>query len=122
VISYALRHAQQDIPQRPPVRGGMEAAVGKLAKTDTLDAKVLAHFAEAVRPEPRPLPDDQAQLLSATLLRRRQIIAMVTSEENWLSTAPKTVRRRSEVHPRWLRKELKRTNDELERTIRESPL
>jgi transposase len=122
VISYALRHAQQDIPQRPPVRGGMEAAVGKLAKTDTLDAKVLAHFAEAVRPEPRPLPDDQAQLLSATLLRRRQIIAMVTSEENRLSTAPKTMRRRIEVHLRWLRKELKRTNDELERTIRESPI
>jgi transposase len=47
-------------------------AVGKLAKTDTLDAKVLAHFAEAVQPELRPLPDEQAQLLSATLLRRRE--------------------------------------------------
>jgi transposase len=45
-------------------------AVGKLAKTDTLDAKVLPHFAEAVRPEPRPLPDDKAQLLSAKLLRQ----------------------------------------------------
>jgi transposase len=97
-------------------------AVGKLAKTDTLDAKVLAHFAEAVRPEPRPLPDDQAQLLSATLLRRRQIIAMVTSEENRLSTTSKPVRRRIEVHLRWLRKELKRTEDELERLVRESPV
>ncbi len=52
-------------------------AVGKLAKTDILDAKVLAYFAEAVRPEPRPLPDEQARLLSATLLRRRQILAMI---------------------------------------------
>lgn len=97
-------------------------AVGKLAKTDTLDAKVLAHFAEAVRPEPRPLPDEQAQLLSATLLRRRQLIAMITSEENRLSTALKQVRRRIEVHLRWLRKELERTNEELEQTVRESPI
>jgi transposase len=97
-------------------------AVGKLAKTDTLDAKVLAHFAEAVRPEPRPLPDEQAQLLSATLLRRRQIIAMITSEENRLSTASKPIRRRIEVHLRWLRQELERTNEELEQIVRESPI
>ncbi len=97
-------------------------AVGKLAKTDTLDAKVLAHFAEAVRPEPRPLPDEQAQLLSATLLRRRQIIAMITSEENRLSTAPKPIRRRIEVHLRWLKQELKRTNGELEQIVQESPI
>ncbi len=97
-------------------------AVGKLAKTDTLDAKVLAHFAEAVRPEPRPLPDEQAQLLSATLLRRRQIIAMITSEENRLSTAPKPIRRRIEVHLRWLKQELKRTNEELEQVVQESPI
>jgi transposase len=96
--------------------------VGNLAKTDILDAKVLAHFAEAVRPEPRPLPDEQAQLLSATLLRRRQIIAMITSEENRLSTAPKPIRRRIEVHLRWLSKELKRTNDELEQIVQESPI
>ena len=97
-------------------------AVGKLAKTDTLDAKVLAHFAEAVRPEPRPLPDEQAQLLSATLLRRRQILAMITSEENRLSTAPKPIRRRIEVHLRWLKQELKRTNEELEQIVQESPI
>jgi transposase len=97
-------------------------AIGKLAKTDTLDAKVLAHFAEAVRPEPRPLPDEQAQLLSATLLRRRQIIAMITSEENRLSTAPKPIRRRIEVHLRWLKQELKRTNEELEQIVQESPI
>ena len=97
-------------------------AVGQLAKTDALDAKVLAHFAEAVRPKPRPLPDEQTRLLSATLLRRRQILAMITGEENRLSTAPKPIRRRIEVHLRWLRKELERTNDELERLVRESPI
>ena len=81
-------------------------AVGKLAKTDTLDAKVLAHFVEAVQLEPRPLPDEQAQLLSATLLRRRQIIAMITSEENRLYNTPKPIIRRMEVHLRWLKQEL----------------
>src|SRR5215217_6994451 len=51
-------------------------ATGKLAKTDRIDAAVLAHFAEAVRPEPRPLADEHARELSAVVLRRRQILAM----------------------------------------------
>jgi len=56
-------------------------ATGKLAKTDRIDATVLAHFfAEAVRPEPRPLADEHARELSAVVLRRRQILAMRTAE------------------------------------------
>ena len=55
-------------------------ATGKLAKTDRIDAAVLAHFAEAVRPEPRPLADEHARELSAVLLRRGQILAMTTAE------------------------------------------
>lgn len=55
-------------------------AVGRLAKTDRIDAAVLAHFAEAVRPEPRPLASEQARELSAIVLRRRQILAMITAE------------------------------------------
>jgi transposase len=55
-------------------------AIGKLAKTDRIDAAVLAHFAEAVRPKPRPLADEHARELSAVLLRRRQILAMTTAE------------------------------------------
>jgi transposase len=58
--------------------GGL--ATGKLAKTDRLDAAVLAHFAEAVRPEPRPLAEEHARELSAVVLRRRQILAMMTAE------------------------------------------
>jgi transposase len=58
-------------------------ATGKLAKTDRIDAAVLAHFfAEAVRPEPRPLADEHARELSAVVLRRRQILAMTTAEAN----------------------------------------
>jgi transposase len=96
-------------------------ATGKLAKTDRIDAAVLAHFfAEAVRPEPRPLADEHARELSAALLRRRQILAMTTAEANRARTAPKAVRKRIETHLRWLRKELARVDGELERVVKES--
>ena len=97
-------------------------AVGRLAKTDRIDAAVLAHFAEAVRPEPRPLADEQARELAAVLLRRRQLLAMITAEGNRARTAPKAVGRRIEAHLRWLRKELARANADLARTVRESPV
>jgi transposase len=97
-------------------------AVGRLAKTDRIDAAVLAHFAEAVRPEPRPLGDEQAKDLSAIVLRRRQVLGMITAETNRLSTAPKAVKRRIESHLRWLRKELERVNAELEQRVRNSSL
>ena len=63
-------------------------ATGQLAKTDALDARALAHFAEAVRPTPRPLPDAQADELRALLARRRQLVAMRTAEQNRLGNAP----------------------------------
>ena len=98
---------------------------GKLAKTDRIDAAVLAHFAEALRSQPRPLADEHARELSAVvlsvLLRRRQILAMTTAEANRArTTAPKTVRKRIEAHLRWLRKELARVDGELERVVKES--
>ena len=55
-------------------------AVGKRAKTDPIDAEVIARFAEAVKPEPRPLPDEQARLLAELVARRRQIIEMIVAE------------------------------------------
>ncbi len=57
-------------------------ATGQLAKTDILDAEVLARFAEAIRPEPRPLPDEQTQVLAALVVRRHQLIEMLTAEKN----------------------------------------
>ena len=57
-------------------------ATGQLAKTDALDAKVIARFAEQVRPEPRPVPDAQARALGELVARRRQIIEMMTAERN----------------------------------------
>jgi transposase len=97
-------------------------AVGRLAKTDRIDAAVLAHFAEAIRPQARPLANEQARELAAVLLRRRQLLAMITAEGNRVRTAPKTVGKRIEAHLRWLRKELTRANEDLARTVRESPV
>jgi transposase len=97
-------------------------ATGKLAKTDQLDAQVLAHFAEAVRPTPYPLPDAQTQELTALLTRRHQVVEMLTAEKNRLRTTRESVRQRVQGHIRWLEQELADLDDDLERTLRESPL
>ena len=62
-------------------------ATGRLAKTDRLDAEVIAHFAEAVRPEPRPLPSEAAQGLAELVARRRQLVEMIGMERNRQRTA-----------------------------------
>ncbi len=97
-------------------------STGRLAKTDVLDARVIAHFAEAVRPEPRPLPDEQAKLLSSLLSRRRQLREMLTAEGNRLQCADRRMYRRLKVHIRWLRKELLEIDDDMDSAVRESPL
>jgi transposase len=97
-------------------------AVGQLAKTDQLDAQVLARFGEAVRPEPRPLPDAGAQALADVLARRRQVIGMQTAERQRLGTAGPQVRARIEAHLAWLERELTELDDDLGRRLRESPL
>ena len=66
-------------------------ALGKLAKTDTLDARVLARFGEATKPQPRPLPDAQTQELQELLARRRQLVETLTGEKNRLATAVQQV-------------------------------
>lgn len=68
-------------------RGDFARATGRLAKTDRIDAEILARFAEAVRPEPRCVPDEEAQAFGAILARRRQIVGMLTAEKNRLGAA-----------------------------------
>lgn len=97
-------------------------ATGRLAKTDAIDAAVLAQFAEVVRPPVRPLPDAATQALSALLLRRRQLIAMLAAEKNRLGTAPAPVRKGIRAHITWLQGRLADLDEELAHTIRESPL
>lgn len=98
-------------------------ATGRLAKTDRIDAEVLAHFAEAVRPTPEAVPDEQTQEFCAILARRRQIVEMITAEKNRLGAALSTsVKKRIEAHILWLEKELSRTDDDLDQTIRASSI
>ena len=97
-------------------------AIGQLAKTDALDAQVLARFAEVVRPTPRPLPDAAQQTLTALLARRRQVLSMLVAERQRLGTTRAPVRGRVQAHIRWLEQELADLDDELGRTIRQSPI
>jgi transposase len=97
-------------------------ATGKLAKTDRLDAEALARFGEAVRPEARPLADEQAQALEALVTRRRQLVEMLTAEKNRRARAPKVLHRSIDEHIRWLEKRLAGFDDELGELIRNTPL
>ena len=97
-------------------------ATGKLAKTDAIDAQVLAHFAEAVRPAPRPIPDTEAQALSALVARRHQLMSMLVAEKNRSGTALSSVRPRVQAHIAWLEQELKDLDDHLGDTLRKSPI
>jgi transposase len=97
-------------------------ATGRLAKTDRLDAQVLAHFAEAVRPQPHSLPDAQSQALAALLTRRQQLVGMLTAEKNRLGSALPPVRPSLQAHIRWLEQELSELDRGLRDTIKESPL
>lgn len=97
-------------------------ALGRLAKTDALDAGLLADFAQRVRPEPRPLPDEAAQLLESLLTRRRQIVDMLTAEKNRLGFARGPVKRDIRQHIRWLEKRLTDVDGDLQDAVAASPL
>jgi len=97
-------------------------ALGKLAKTDTLDAQVLAHFGEATKPKLRPLPDAQTQELKALVARRRQVVEMLVAEKNRQRRAIPSVQRRIARHLRILEEELAELDHDLGRTLRQSPL
>lgn len=97
-------------------------ATGRLAKTDAIDAQVLAQFGEAVRPEVRPLPDAATQELSALVARRRQLIEMLTAEKNRLRLAAEKVRPNIGAHIRWLEGELLDLEGGLGDVIRSSPV
>jgi transposase len=97
-------------------------AMGVLAKTDRIDARVLARFAEAVRPEPRPLPTAEAKELEEFLSRRRQIVDMLTMEKNRLSIAVTDgMKKALKKHIAWLEEALRRANDDIDNAIKNSP-
>lgn len=97
-------------------------ATGKLAKTDVLDAHVLAHFAEAVQPERRPLTDEATQRLAALLERRSQLVVMLTAEKNRRQQALDSVRPLIEAHITWLEQALAQLTQDLDHLLHASPV
>jgi transposase len=97
-------------------------STGRLAKTDALDAQVLAQFAAAVRPALRPLPDAATRELSALLARRRQLVEMRTAESNRLATAHERVRPSIHELVHFLDKRIKELDRELHQRLRASPV
>jgi transposase len=97
-------------------------ATGQLATTDTLEARAVAHFAEAVRPVPRPLPDAQTEERRALLARWRQLIAMRTAAQNRLEHASPRLRTDLAAHIAWLTQRVVALDDDLNPTLRASPV
>jgi transposase len=97
-------------------------ASGKLAKTDRIDAEVLAHFAEAIRPDARPSPSAEVQALDALLSRRQQLLEMRVMESNRLgSSSDSTVRASLERHLAWLEAEVAEADGRLAEAVKASP-
>jgi len=96
-------------------------STGLLAKTDRLDARLLARFGEAIQPPVTSLPGKDEQRLSALLIRRRQVVDMLTAEKNRLGTAPATTQDRISDHILWLQEERKQLDEEIEQFIDQTP-
>ena len=97
-------------------------ATGTLAKTDALDAGVLAHFADVVRPDVRPLKDAETQVLNSLTARRHQVMTMLVAEKNRLGSATGAVGPHIEAHIAWLEQDLSDLDQGLRQTLRQSPV
>jgi len=97
-------------------------ATGQLAKTDALDAQVLAQFAEVMRPQPRPLLDAETRALAALLTRRRQLVEMLTAERTRLMSVHTPVRKSLRTHIAWLELAIQQTDTVLTEAIHQSPV
>jgi transposase len=97
-------------------------SVGRLAKTDSLDAAILAEFADRVRPQVRSIPDGCTRELQALVTRRRQLVQMMTAEKNRLGVSPPGIQKQIGKHLQWLEKRLAEINTDLDDTLRSSPV
>jgi len=97
-------------------------ATGQLAKTEALDARALAHCADVIRPTPRPRPDAQTQELRALLGRRQPLIVMRTAEQNRLVGTSERLTKAMVAHMTWLNADIATLDNDLETTLRASPL
>jgi len=97
-------------------------ATGRLAKTDTIDAGILAQFAKAIQPDIRPLPEKEAEALRALVARRRQLIQMLTMEKNRLEKSPSAGSEDIRNHIYYLTEALEKIDKDISRNIRKGPL
>ena len=126
VAALADRHLPVVVVNPRQVRD-FARATGQLAKTDRIDAHVLARFGEAIRPEVRPLPDATTRALRALVSRRRQLQDMLIAEQHRLVSAavedaPQPLRDQLGEHIEWLRRQLADVDDELRRQLQTSPV
>ena len=95
-------------------------SLGRLAKTDAIDAQVLARFAEVLKPEPARVSDEAEEQLRALEQRRRQLVEMIVAERNRMRTSPRTAKN-IEKHVRWLVGQVKKIEKELQDLIASDP-
>jgi transposase len=123
VLVAALRAAELPVVIINPRRVREFAkSIGQLAKTDHLDARVLALYGERIQPPVRELPDEQNQVLRGLWVRREQLIELLVMEENRLEHAPKALHRSLRAHIDYLRKQIKQSDSDLDSEVRNSPL
>jgi transposase len=116
-----LLHARLPIAVLNPRRvRDFARATGQLAKSDKLDAKLLAHFASILQLEPRPIPTDEEEQLTALLTRRRQIVDMLAVEKNRLVTVRPSMQADIAEHIAWLEQKLELLNAEINRFVQSS--
>jgi transposase len=120
-VSSLVEHQLPTVIMNPRQIRDYAKATGRLAKTDAIDAETIARFARDIRPEIRPLKDEQTQVLSALNARRKQIVDMLVSEKNRLHSAVKLNRKSIQQHIRFLEKALENINNDIDQMIRKSP-
>lgn len=96
-------------------------ADGTLAKTDKIDARMIAHFAEAMKPTPRPVPDEEAQEVGALLARHRQLVEMITAEKNRLQRSLPTIQVQIREHIAWLEEQKAKIDTDLTQRLEQNP-
>jgi transposase len=120
-VSSLVEHQLPTVIMNPRQIRDYAKATGRLAKTDAIDAETIARFARDIRPEIRPLKDEQTQVLSALNARRKQIVDMLVSEKNRLHSAVKLNRKSIQQHIRFLEKAIENINNDIDQMIRKSP-
>jgi transposase len=121
LLSRLLAAALPAIAINPRQARDFARSLGRRAKTDSIDADILAEFGEKIRPELRPISDQATQELDALITRRRQLVTILVAEKNRLHSTPSSLRHRIQKHIQWLKKEIESIDSDLDQQIRSTP-